>query len=105
MTAGIGLRRMAADLQQGEHQRGELVADRQAGESHASFLPAGASARTTASSCAVRAPDLAARRIGEEAAMSSSSSSISRDASPSSSEADDLDRLRQPVEIALSTAP
>jgi hypothetical protein len=32
---GLDLRRMAADVQQGEHQRGELVAQGQAGETHA----------------------------------------------------------------------
>ena len=85
MTAAVRLRRMAADLQQREHQRGELVAQRQPGESHPRLL-AGPAQGERRRELAVVALDLSVTSA-DEATMSSRSSSISRDTSPSSSDA------------------
>ena len=81
----IGFRRMAADLQEREHQRAELVSQRQPGETHLRLLsrpPHGERRREPPPSRRV-----SSRTRADEATMSSRSSSISRDASPSSSDA------------------
>ena len=46
-TLGVDLRRVAADLQQRQHQRGELVAQRDAGEADADVGAGAVDARTT----------------------------------------------------------
>jgi hypothetical protein len=75
---------MAAGLQQGQHQRGELVAHRDAGEADARGSPG---RPTENEGLRASLPSSRTLTLGESAAMSASSSRIWRAASLASSEA------------------
>jgi hypothetical protein len=83
MTSGSHLGRVAAGLQQRQHQGRELVAHRDGGKAHAHVGADAADGTTAGARPAVQAQVT----LSDSAAMSSSSSRISAEAGRSSSEA------------------